>query len=103
MTTDRSSRIQVSPVLHWVRERATSMTISGSHASASDETSRPEAPLSPGSAHDGLSSDGLLYDAFISYSRHDLDAAAKIENEPNMPIVTAIVSKRTTTAPQCRS
>ena len=57
------------------------MTISGSHASASDETSRPEAPLSPGSAQDGLSSDDLLYDAFISYSRHDLDAAAKIEND----------------------
>lgn len=42
-TTDRSSRIQASWLLDWIRERYTSMTIPDSHASASDETGRPEA------------------------------------------------------------
>jgi WD40 repeat protein len=56
------------------------MNISDSHASASDETGRPDEP-SADAAEEGRPPDGFLYDAFISYSRHNLDAADKIERD----------------------
>ena len=58
------------------------MTIPDSRASASGETGRPEEPSGPGSdAQEGSPPDGFLYDAFISYSRANLDAADKIERD----------------------
>ena len=45
------------------------MTISDSHASTGDETGRAAVPS------------GFLYDAFISYSRANIDAADKIERD----------------------
>jgi hypothetical protein len=57
------------------------MTIPDSHASASGETGRSEEPSGPGLAQEGSPPDGFLYDAFISYSRANLDAADKIERD----------------------
>ena len=57
----------------------TSMTIPDSHESASDETGRPAETSDPSVAQEGWAVDGFLYDAFISYSRRDLDASDKIE------------------------
>jgi hypothetical protein len=55
------------------------MTIPDSHESASDETGRPAETSDPSVAQEGWAVDGFLYDAFISYSRRDLDASDKIE------------------------
>ena len=57
------------------------MTTPDSHPSTSDDRGRPEAPSGPGASQDGWTPDGLLYDAFISYSRGNLDAADKIERD----------------------
>ena len=59
----------------------TSMTIPDFHASARDETGRPEAPSGPGLGQEGWTPEGLLYDAFISYSWGNLDVADKIERD----------------------
>ena len=57
------------------------MTIPDSHESASDETGRPAETSDPSVAQEGWALDGFLYDAFISYSRRDLDASDKIERD----------------------
>ena len=57
------------------------MTIPDSRAAAGGETGRPEESSGPGLSQEGLPPDGFLYDAFISYSRANLDAADKIERD----------------------
>src|SRR6185312_16627253 len=57
------------------------MTAADSQPSATDETGRPEAPSDPTSRQEESTPDGLLYDAFISYSRGNLDVADKIERD----------------------
>src|SRR6478752_9785471 len=57
------------------------MTTPDSQPSATDEASRPHAPSGPGSRQEGSTRDGFLYDAFISYSRRNLDVADKIERD----------------------
>ena len=57
------------------------MTTADSQPSATDEASRPDAPSGSGSRQEGPTPDGFLYDAFISYSRRNLDVADKIERD----------------------
>ncbi len=70
------------------------MTIPDSPTSASDETGRTEAPSGPGLGQDGSTPDGFLYDAFISYSRDNVDAADKIERDLEAFPLTREVRKR---------
>ena len=57
------------------------MTIPNSQPPAADETRRSEAPSSPTARSEGGSPDGMPYDVFISYSRHNADQADKIERD----------------------
>ena len=55
------------------------MTISVSHTPQGDGSREPENPSS--AAKKESPADGFLYDAFISYSRSNGDAAAKVERD----------------------
>jgi WD40 repeat protein len=55
------------------------MTAEDSQPLATDDTGRPEAPSGARARQEGGTPDGFLYDAFISYSRVNLDVAEKIE------------------------
>ena len=57
------------------------MTTADSQPSATDEASRPDAPSGSGPRQQGPTPEGFLYDAFISYSRRNLDVADKIERD----------------------
>ena len=58
------------------------MTSAGLQPSAGDETGQQIAPSDPASGREGAKEPaGLRYDAFISYSRRDLDVADKIERD----------------------
>jgi TIR domain len=61
--------------------RDSSMTNPDSHTSVRDETGRPEQPSGPGIAQQEWAPDGFLHDAFISYSRGNLDAADEIDRD----------------------
>jgi TIR domain-containing protein len=70
------------------------MTIPDSHSSVSDEPGRPEESSGSGVGQEGWTPDGFLYDAFISYSRGNLDAADKIERDLEMFPLPRDIRKR---------
>ena len=70
------------------------MAIPESRASDSHEPDRPQASPGAGSAQERSLHDGFSYDAFISYSRRNLDAADKIERDLEKFPLTREIRKR---------
>ena len=70
------------------------MTTPDSHSPVSDEPGRPAQPSGHGVAQEEWTPDGFLYDAFISYSRSNLDAADKIERDLEMFLLPRDIRKR---------